>query len=112
MLLFHYADLAFWQALECLPHEHAEPFISEHVMNATSLKRETARITVRQLVEVGMFKPSGGPLARASLRIGPSSSLPACVDVLDAVALVREGRAVGAREMLPAVILAGARVAG
>src|SRR5687767_14433695 len=40
------------------------------------------------------------------------STLLACVDVLDAVALVREDRTVGAREILPAVILACTRVAG
>src|ERR1035437_6870935 len=52
---------------------------------------------------------SGGRLERAFLRtmFGPKSSLLDCVDVLDAVALVLEGRTVGAREMLPTVILAG-----
>lgn len=43
--------------------------------------------------------------------VGPMWTLLTCVDVLDAVALVREGRTVCARELLPTVILAGARVA-
>ena len=39
-------------------------------------------------------------------------TLLAGVDVLDTVALVLEGRSVGAREMLPTVILTSAGVAG
>ena len=50
-----------------------------------------------------------GPLVAC---VGPMSTLLACVDVLDTVALVRKGRTVGARELLPTVVLAGARVAG